>query len=99
MAKKIAPRRSPYSKLLTDIKQRVSEARVRAALSVNRELVLLYWSIGKDILARQSEAGWGGKVVVRLSRDLRKAFPEMTGFSARNLKYMRRLPRRGPTRQ
>ncbi|MEB2258961.1 PDDEXK nuclease domain-containing protein, partial [Xanthomonas campestris pv. campestris] len=54
-----------------------------------RELVGLYWQIGRDILARQAEQGWGAKVIERLAHDLRAAFPEMKGFSPRNLKYMR----------
>jgi hypothetical protein len=54
-------------------------ARLRAALSVNRELVLLYWNIGRDILTRQNTEGWGTKIVDRLAADLRRAFPEMTG--------------------
>ena len=62
---------------------------VKAALSVNRELVLLYWQIGRDILARQQAQGWGAKVIERLSRDLRREFPEMKGFSRTNLMYMR----------
>jgi hypothetical protein len=56
---------------------------------VNAELVLLYWSLGRDILARQQKEGWGAHVIDRLSGDLRAAFPEMRGFSTRNLKYMR----------
>jgi predicted nuclease of restriction endonuclease-like (RecB) superfamily len=64
-------------------------AQQRATLAVNRELVLLYWQIGRDILARQAQQGWGAKVIERLSHDLRIAFPEMKGFSPRNLKYMR----------
>ena len=75
--------------LLSQLKDRIRSARLRAALSVNRELVLLYWSIGRDILARQSAEGWGTKVIDRLAADLRHAFPEMTGISPRNLKYMR----------
>jgi predicted nuclease of restriction endonuclease-like (RecB) superfamily len=51
--------------------------------------VLLYWQIGRDILARQAEQGWGTKVIDRLTKDLRAAFPDMKGFSPRNLKYMR----------
>lgn len=78
-----------YDELLRDLKLRIRTARVRAALAVNRELVLLYWSIGRDILARQSEQGWGAKVIDRLSADLRHEFPEIYGFSTRNLKYMR----------
>ena len=78
-----------YPELLSQLKDRIRSARLRAALSVNRELVLLYWSIGRDILARQSAEGWGTKVIDRLAADLRHAFPEMTGISPRNLKYMR----------
>jgi predicted nuclease of restriction endonuclease-like (RecB) superfamily len=78
-----------YPAFLESLKQRVRAARVRAALSVNRELVLLYWDIGRDILARQAEEGWGAKVVDQLSRDLSNEFPDMKGFSPRNLKYMR----------
>jgi predicted nuclease of restriction endonuclease-like (RecB) superfamily len=78
-----------YPPLLADLKQRIREARIRASLAVNRELVLLYWSIGREIVNRQQKEGWGTKVIERLASDLRKAFPEMTGFSARNLGYMR----------
>jgi predicted nuclease of restriction endonuclease-like (RecB) superfamily len=78
-----------YTRFLAELKQRICTARLKAALSVNRELVLLYWSIGRDILERQRTEGWGAKVIDRLSVDLRRAFPEMTGISARNLKYMR----------
>jgi predicted nuclease of restriction endonuclease-like (RecB) superfamily len=78
-----------YEVLLRDLKERIRLAQVGAALAVNRELVLLYWSIGRDILTRQKEHGWGAKVIDRLADDLRRAFPEMTGLSPRNLKYMR----------
>jgi predicted nuclease of restriction endonuclease-like (RecB) superfamily len=78
-----------YADWLADLKARIHAARQRASLAVNRELVLLYWQIGRDILARQAEQGWGAKVVDRLAHDLRAAFPEMKGFSPRNLKYMR----------
>ena len=77
-----------YDDLLRDIKARVKTAQVRAALAVNRELVMLYWGVGRDILARQQEQGWGAKVIARLSADLRREFPEMKGFSSRNLVYM-----------
>ena len=78
-----------YQTLLADLKQRIRAAQVRAALAVNRELVLLYWGIGKEILARQGEEGWGSKVVERLAKDLRVEFPEMKGISRTNLLYMR----------
>jgi len=78
-----------YEEFLRDVKERVRTAQVRAALAVNRELVLLYWSIGRDVLTRQAEQGWGAKVIERLSADLRREFPEMKGFSRTNLLYMR----------
>ncbi len=78
-----------YAAFVGDLKRKIVEARNRAGLSVNRELILLYWSIGRDILARQEREGWGARVVDRLAEDLGRAFPEMTGLSARNLKYMR----------
>lgn len=78
-----------YADWLADLKGRIHTARQRAALAVNRELVLLYWQIGRDILARQAEQGWGAKVIERLAHDLHAAFPEMKGFSRANLMYMR----------
>jgi predicted nuclease of restriction endonuclease-like (RecB) superfamily len=80
---------SGYADWLTELKTRIHTAQQRAALAVNRELVLLYWQIGRDILERQAKQGWGAKVIERLAHDLRAAFPDMKGFSPRNLKYMR----------
>ena len=67
------------------MRQRICAARTRSP----NELVLLYCQIGRDILERQAQQGWGAKVIERLAHDLRTAFPEMKGFSPRNLKYMR----------
>lgn len=78
-----------YPEWLTELLRRIHAAQQRATLAVNRELVLLYWQIGRDILARQADQGWGAKVIDRLAKDLRAAFPDMKGFSPRNLKYMR----------
>lgn len=80
---------SDYADWLPDLKTRIHSAQQRVTLAVNRELVLLYWQIGSDILSRQAEQGWGAKVIERLAEDLRLAFPDMKGFSPRNLKYMR----------
>jgi len=85
----IVPLPPDYAPWLAELKSRIHTAQQRAALAVNRELVLLYWQIGRDILARQRNEGWGAKVIERLAQDLRNAFPEMKGFSPRNLKYMR----------
>jgi predicted nuclease of restriction endonuclease-like (RecB) superfamily len=78
-----------YEQLLRDLKNRIRSAQIKAALAVNRELVLLYWQIGREILQRQGQEGWGTKVIDRLAKDLKQEFPEMNGFSSRNLKYMR----------
>jgi predicted nuclease of restriction endonuclease-like (RecB) superfamily len=80
-----------YRHWFAELKQRVERARQRAVASVNRELVTLYWQIGRDILDRQQKQGWGAGVVDQLARDLKAAFPDMRGFSPRNLKYMRAL--------
>lgn len=89
MTDKLLPVPDGYDDLLRELKARVREAQTRAALAVNRELVLLYWRIGRDILRQQAEQGWGTRIIDRLAMDLRAAFPEMKGFSPRNLKYMR----------
>ncbi|MEO1297987.1 MAG: PDDEXK nuclease domain-containing protein [Cyanobacteria bacterium J06636_16] len=78
-----------YAALLDDLKNRIRSAQVKAALAVNQELILLYWHIGREILARQQEQGWGAKVINQVSKDLKSEFPGMKGFSARNLTYMR----------
>src|SRR5687768_9596638 len=78
-----------YAQWLTGLKQRIQGARQRALLAANSEQIQLYHEIGKEILARQSQHGWGAKVIDRLAADLRAAFPDMKGLSASNLKYMR----------
>ena len=90
------PSTPSYAVLLESIKERIQRAQVRAALAVNQELVLLYWGIGKEILARQQAEGWGTKVIDQLASDLRSSFPEMKGLSPRNLKYMRALAEAWP---
>jgi len=79
-----------YPAFLAELKERIAAARIRAALSVNRELVILYYEIGSGILAKVKE-GWGTSVIDRLSKDLRAFFPDQTGFSPRNLAYMRQF--------
>ena len=78
-----------YDKFLSGIKGEIQSVQVRASLAVSRELILLYWRIGREILERQARHGWGAKVIDRLAADLRTAFPGIEGFSPRNLKYMR----------
>jgi len=87
MAHPIIP--SDYGVTLKAIQHRVRQERARVVLSANAALILLYWDIGRMIVDRQIRVGWGAKVIERLGRDLRKSFPEMQGFSNRNLQFMR----------
>lgn len=89
----VAPPRSElprgYAQTLGEIKQRIKQERLRVVMSANSAMVLLYWDIGRLILQRQQREGWGARVIDRLSLDLREAYPEMKGFSSRNLLFMR----------
>ena len=78
-----------YAAFLADLKTRVRSVQLRAAVSVNRELIVLYWDIGKAIVERQKKHKWGDQVIDHLSRDLTRAFPQMAGFSRHNLYRMR----------
>ena len=80
-----------YPAFLTELKTRILHARTSAARAVNRELVLLYWDIGRGIVEKQQKAGWGDAVVERLAADLRTEFPDMRGFSANNLWLVRQM--------
>ncbi len=82
-------RPTDYAAFLDDLKTRIQAARTKAALAVNRELILLYWQIGRGILEQQNRLGWGAKVVQQLAGDLRQEFPDMKGLSRTNLLYMR----------
>lgn len=96
MNSQLTPSTPSYAELLAELKQRIRSTQVRAVVAVNRELVLLYWEIGREILRRQEAEGWGTKVIERLAADLRAEFPEMTGLSARNLKYMQKFAQAWP---
>ncbi len=78
-----------YAEFLSGLKERITQERIKAVMSANAALVLMYWDMGSSILERQQNEGWGAKVIDRLSHDLKSAFPDMSGFSPRNLKYMR----------
>lgn len=78
-----------YKELLNDIKQKIILAQYSALKAINRELINLYWEIGKTIVENQEKAGWGKSVVEQLTKDLQIDFPGMRGFSSRNLWYMR----------
>jgi predicted nuclease of restriction endonuclease-like (RecB) superfamily len=88
-----------YDAFLTELKARIRQAQVKAALAVNKELIVLYWQIGREILSRQQQAGWGTKVIERLAKDLKREFPDMKGFSRTNLMYMRAFAEAWPDEQ
>jgi len=89
---------SDYSEVLGTIKARIQQERLRAVMMANSGMVLLYWDIGRMILERQQHSGWGAKIVDRLASDLHDAYPDMKGFSPRNLKYMRAFSAAWPDR-
>lgn len=89
----VAPLRSSmptgYTSLIGDLKERIQQARLHVAASVNQELLLLYYSMGFDLDRRLQEEEWGSGIIDRVSADLRAVFPEMSGLSSRNLRRMR----------
>ena len=87
-----------YGAVGGEIKERIGKQRLGVVLAANEALVLLYWDVGRAILERQEHAGWGARVIDRLSHDLRASFPEMRGLSARNLMYMRAFAAAWPDR-
>lgn len=80
-----------YRDLLRDIKRCISQAQNKAFLSINSEMIMMYWDIGRIIFQRQKKEGWGSGVIPRLSRDLHNDLPEQKGFSERNIKFMVQL--------
>jgi predicted nuclease of restriction endonuclease-like (RecB) superfamily len=88
-----------YEKFLENIKQRIRTAQIKAALAANQQLVLHYWDMGSDILESQRRQGWGAKVIDRLSDDLAREFPSLSGYSVRNLKYMKAFAEAWPDLQ
>lgn len=88
-----------YAAWLAGLKSRIHQDRLRVVLASNAVMVMLYWDLGKSILDKQADQGWGSRVIDRLAADLRAAFPEMKGFSPRNLKYMRAFAAAWPDRQ
>lgn len=89
----------PYFHFLANLKSRLASGQYKAVLGVNHELILLYHNIGIEILKSQEIHGWGAKVIDHLSHDLKSEFPEMKGFSLRNLKYMRKFAEEYPNRK
>ena len=89
MARARLPFHESYAEFLEQVKARILQAQTRAAFAVNRELLHLYWEMGRDIVLRQEREGWGTAVIERLAEDLGRAFPGVAGFSTRNLWRMR----------
>lgn len=88
-----------YIDFINDIKRQITQSRVKQIFSANATMITLYWQIGQSILERQNNQGWGAKVIDRMSYDLKSAFPDMQGFSPRNLKYMRKFAEAYPEMQ
>jgi predicted nuclease of restriction endonuclease-like (RecB) superfamily len=87
-----------YAAWLLALKQQIRTSRVKAGLAVNKELVMLYWRLGNEILNRQNHEGWGTKVIEQLAKDLKSEFPDMKGLSRTNLLYSALLPMLGVMR-
>jgi predicted nuclease of restriction endonuclease-like (RecB) superfamily len=83
----IAP--NNYVNIIARLKEKIRQAKTKASLAVNKELLNVYWEIGNTILEQQKSEGWGAKVIDRLAQDLKHEFPDMQGLSIRNIKYMR----------
>ena len=79
-----------YKQWLTDLKFRIRNSQIKAALKVNTELINLYWELGKEIVSKQEQSQWGDGLIKQLSSDLQQEFPEMKGFSTTNIKYIKR---------
>ncbi|HSW85873.1 MAG TPA: PDDEXK nuclease domain-containing protein [Rhabdochlamydiaceae bacterium] len=78
-----------YAGFIANLKQKIQSSQFKAALSVNQEMIRLYWEIGKDIVDKQKEDGWGSKVIERVAKDLQNEFPGIEGFSRTNIGRMR----------
>ncbi len=99
MTKKHPTKFQSYITVLEELKNKIRQAQYKSVLSANRGMILLYWDIGTTILKQQREQGWGAKIINRLAQDLSNSFPNMKGFSPRNLKYMRAFAEAYPDKQ
>ena len=85
-----------YLKFIEEVKSEIQKQRISVVLNANSSMICLYWNIGRSILKKQEEEGWGAKIIDRMAKDLKEAFPEMSGFSPRNIKYMRKFAESWP---
>ena len=81
--------KTSYKNFIKELKQKIQITQIKASLKVNQELLRLYWEIAQMIVAKQKEASWGTNLIEQVSQDLKREFPDMKGFSATNIKYMR----------
>ena len=91
VAPKLSEMSDSYLDFIEAIKKEIENQRLKVVLNANSSMISLYWNIGKAILQKQEEEGWGAKVIDRMAKDLKDAFPDMSGFSPRNIKYMRKF--------
>jgi hypothetical protein len=91
LAENVTNMPNDYISFLDELKGFIKKEKLVTILNANQRMILMYWHIGKAILIKQDAEGWGAKTIDRLSVDLKNAFPEETGFSSRNLKYMRKF--------
>ncbi|GHU94944.1 hypothetical protein FACS189479_08170 [Spirochaetia bacterium] len=80
-----------YKQWLMELKSRIRQSQLKAAVKVNIELLRLYWDLGQDIVVRQMDSVWGSGFFEQLSKELRREFPDMQGFSSRNLAYIKQF--------
>ena len=91
IAPNLSERGDSYLQFIDEIKNEIRQQRMSIVLNANSSMICLYWNIGKAILEKQQKEGWGTRVIDRVSKDLKDAFPDMSGFSPRNIKYMRKF--------
>jgi predicted nuclease of restriction endonuclease-like (RecB) superfamily len=96
LAESLSSMPDTYRNFIIELKEQIRKERLKAVLSANTAMIIMYWNIGKSIIARQSAEGWGTKVIDRMSYDLKDEFPDMSGFSPRNLKYMKKFAEAWP---
>ena len=79
-----------YQNWLVELKEKIRNSQIQAALKVNTEMLALYWEIGKELTEKQAQSSWGDKIITQLAKDLNSEFPGVKGFSGTNLKYIRK---------
>lgn len=88
---KLSEMSNSYAQFIEKLKDKIQQQRISIVLNANTSMICLYWNIGQAILQKQADEGWGAKVIDRIAADIKAAFPEMSGFSPRNIKYMRKF--------